>query len=50
MDEARRYCAELMKLAPHTTVASIRAGQPAKIPQRIEPVLEGLQLAGLPEK
>ena len=50
MDEARRYCAELVKLAPHTSVASIRAGQPAKIAQRIEPVLEGLQRAGLPEK
>jgi hypothetical protein len=27
----------------------IRAGQPAKDPSRIEPVLEGLRLAGLPE-
>jgi TolB-like protein len=49
MEDARRYCAELRKLAPNVTVSSIRAGQPAKIPQRIEPVLAGLKLAGLPE-
>ena len=50
IDDAQHYCAELVKLSPHTTVASIRAGQPAKIPQRIEPILRGLQLAGLPER
>ena len=49
MDEARRYLAELRRLAPEVTVASIRAGQPAKDPGRIEPILEGLRLAGLPE-
>jgi TolB-like protein len=49
MDEARRYCADLRRLSPHTTVSSIRTGQPAKIPQRIESVLSGLKLAGLPE-
>jgi TolB-like protein len=49
MEAARRHCAELVKLAPHATVSSIRAGQPAKIPQRIEPILDGLRLAGLPE-
>lgn len=49
MDEARRFCAELRVLAPNATVSSIRAGQPAKIPARIEPVLAGLKLAGLPE-
>ncbi|MEO7223692.1 MAG: winged helix-turn-helix domain-containing tetratricopeptide repeat protein [Devosia sp.] len=50
MDEARRYCAELLRLSPRATISSIRAGQPAKIPQRIETVLAGLKLAGLPEK
>lgn len=49
LDEARRYCAELRVLAPNATVASIRAGQPDRIPERIEPVLDGLRLAGLPE-
>lgn len=50
MDEARRFCAELMRVSPHSTIASIRVGQPAKIPERIETVLAGLELAGLPEQ
>jgi TolB-like protein len=49
MDEARHFLAGLLRLAPRVTVARIRAGQPAKDPGRIEPVLEGLRLAGLPE-
>jgi hypothetical protein len=49
MDDARRYLAMLQAMAPGITVARIRAGQPAKDPARIEPVLEGLRLAGLPE-
>jgi tetratricopeptide (TPR) repeat protein len=49
MDEARRFLAALLRLAPGVTVVRIRAGQPAKDPSRIEPVLEGLRLAGLPE-
>ena len=50
MDEARRHLAELRRLAPEVTVASIRAGQCAKDPGRIEPILTGLRLAGLPEE
>ncbi len=50
MDEARRHLAELRRLAPEVTVASIRAGQCAKDPGRIEPILAGLRLAGLPEE
>jgi TolB-like protein len=49
MEEASRQLAELRMLAPEVTVASIRAGQCAKDPRRIEPILEGLRLAGLPE-
>jgi TolB-like protein/Tfp pilus assembly protein PilF len=49
VDAARYFCAELRRLSPRSTISSIRAGQPAKIPQRIEPVLSGLRLAGLPE-
>jgi hypothetical protein len=30
------------------TVASIRNGQPDKDPGRIDPILDGLRLAGLP--
>ncbi len=34
----------------NVTVASLRAGQCARDPGRIEPILQGLRLAGLPEK
>ena len=50
MDEARHFLAALLELAPGVTIARIRAGQPAKDPGRIEPILQGLRLAGLPEK
>jgi len=46
---SRHYLALLTKVAPDTTLASIRAGQPNRIPGRIEPILEGLRLAGLPD-
>jgi TolB-like protein/tetratricopeptide (TPR) repeat protein len=49
MDQARRYLTTYLKLEPHTTIAVIRAGQPDKNPSRIEPILKGLGLAGLPE-
>jgi TolB-like protein/Flp pilus assembly protein TadD len=48
MDDARRHLAVLLQLAPDVTVAGIRAGQCARDPGRIEPILEGLRLAGLP--
>lgn len=47
-EEASRWLALFRKMRPEVTVASIRAHQPARYPDRIEPVLEGLQLAGLP--
>ena len=46
--EARRRLAELMHLSPGVTLGGIRAGQPAMIPGRIEPILDGLRLAGMP--
>ncbi|TIV63414.1 MAG: transcriptional regulator [Mesorhizobium sp.] len=49
MDEARRFVEALSKLSPGVTIATIRAGQPAMIPERIGVVLEGLRLAGLEE-
>jgi hypothetical protein len=49
MTEARRFVLNLQALAPAVTVASIRAGQPAKDPARVAAILEGLRLAGLPE-
>lgn len=50
MPEARRFVSQLLALTPTATVASIRSGQPAKDPARVEPILEGLRRAGLPEK
>ncbi|MBD9447616.1 adenylate/guanylate cyclase domain-containing protein [Rhizobium sp. RHZ01] len=49
MDEARRHLAGLLAFSPGVTVARIRAGQAAKNPNRIEPILTGLALAGMPE-
>jgi TolB-like protein len=49
IDEARRASAQLLRLVPGISVARIRAGQPRRFPERIEPVLAGLALAGLPE-
>jgi TolB-like protein len=48
MEAARLACARLEAAVPGTTVAGIRQGQPKALPDRIEPVLRGLKLAGLP--
>jgi len=47
--EARRHLDRLRRLAPHVSLSAIRNGQPAMLPDRIEPVLAGLRLAGLKE-
>jgi hypothetical protein len=47
MDEARRWLAKFRVLAPGATIAGIRAGQPAKYPARMAPILDGLRMAGL---
>lgn len=49
IDAAQQYLAMFREVSPGTTIAKIRAGQPNRIPGRIEPILEGLRLAGLPE-
>ena len=49
LDTARDHLAELLRLNPSATITRIRDGQPAKDPGRIEPVLDGLRLAGLPD-
>lgn len=49
MAEAERRLADLLQLSPNVTLGSIRAGQPAMIQGRIDPVLDGLRLAGMPE-
>lgn len=48
--EARRHLESLRRIAPGVSLASIKAGQPAKHPSRFAVVLEGLALAGLPAK
>ena len=49
MEEAQRHLAALLTISSGATVASIRAGQAAKQPDRIEPILDALRLAGMPE-
>jgi Tfp pilus assembly protein PilF len=49
MSEAIRWREALQALLPETTIARIRKGQLMKDPRRIEIVLDGLRLAGLPE-
>jgi len=49
MDQAQRYLDAYLKLEPQASLARIRAGQPAKDPTRIQSILDGLRLAGLPE-
>jgi TolB-like protein/Tfp pilus assembly protein PilF len=48
-DQAHRYLDAYLKLMPEASLARIRTGQPAKDPTRIQSILEGLRLAGLPE-
>jgi len=49
MDLARHHLALLMEVAPGTTLATLRAGQPGRYPDRNANIYEGLRLAGLPE-
>jgi hypothetical protein len=49
MDEARTWLAKFRAIAPLATVAGIREGQPAYDPARMEPILDGLRMAGLEE-
>lgn len=47
MEAAANAVVALRRIAPGTTVASIRAGQPARYPERMGTVLDGLLAAGL---
>ena len=49
MDIAQHYLALLLEVAPGTTLATLRAGQPERYPDRNANVYEGLRRAGLPE-
>jgi lipopolysaccharide biosynthesis regulator YciM len=48
-EAAKTWLDALMSKWPNVTVASIRAGQPKFKPERIEPILKGLVLAGMAE-
>lgn len=50
MDQAREHLAGFLKLVPEATLARITAGQPAKDQSRIQAIVDGLKLAGLPEE
>jgi tetratricopeptide (TPR) repeat protein len=50
MEEAQRHLAALRRLTPDITIERIRAGQAGKYPDRIAGVLDGLRLAGVPER
>ncbi len=49
LDEAKRHLATLKRLTPGVTAKLIWDGQPQRDPARLEAVLAGLKLAGLPE-
>ena len=49
MPEAHRYLSEFRRIAPGVTIASMKAAQPDRYPDRMAAILEGLRLAGLEE-
>jgi hypothetical protein len=50
LDGAKQWLSTLLTLRPGVTVAGIAAGQHPRWPERVEPVLEGLRLAGMPDR
>jgi hypothetical protein len=50
MEEAQRHLAALKRRTPDITIERIRAGQAGKYPDRIAAVLDGLRIAGVPER
>ena len=49
MDRARKWLATFLALRPGITIAGIAAGQRPRWPERVQPILDGLRLAGMPE-
>lgn len=49
LDEAKRFVERFIDLAPDATISSIKAAQSSWDPERMVPIFDGLQLAGLPE-
>ena len=48
--EAKRWLAEFRAIRPDVTVFSIRESQPKRYPNRMANILDGLALAGLPQR
>ena len=49
MEDARDGVRKLQEISPHVSLARIRRGQRARDPHRIDVLIEGMRLAGLPE-
>jgi adenylate cyclase len=49
MDEARKHIASLEAISPGVSLARIRRGQHPIDPHRIDVLIDGMRLAGLPE-
>jgi adenylate cyclase len=49
MDEARRYRERLQVLSPGVSLSRIRRGQHTADPDRIDVLIDGMRIAGLPE-
>ena len=50
MEDARRHLAALEAISPQVSLARIRRGQHAKDPYRIDVLIEGMRMAGMPEE
>jgi adenylate cyclase len=49
MDEARKYLTALKLISPGISLARIRRGQNSLDPYRIDVLIQGMRLAGMPE-
>jgi TolB-like protein/DNA-binding winged helix-turn-helix (wHTH) protein len=49
MEAAKRFLGMLLERWPNSTLKLVRAGQPRFKPERVDPILEGLAKAGMPE-
>jgi TolB-like protein len=50
LESARSWLAALLEVRPGTTVSGIASRQQPRWPERLEPILAGLRLAGMPER
>jgi adenylate cyclase len=49
MDEAREAARKLKEISPHVSLARIKRGQHSRYPHRIDVLIQGMRLAGVPE-